>query len=106
MKLHVPIPKPRWYNILLRVAAVLTLLALALMCWSVLQPTPLPVLLAMSAGQGLGIMAFAMFGLVVFADLRRHIRLRKPDEIEATEASPEAPIDPAVAPSPSKDTPS
>ena len=45
-------------------------------------------------------------GLVVFADLRRHIRLRKPDEIEATEASPEAPIDPAVAPSPSKDTPS
>lgn len=55
----------------LRISAVLTLLALALMCWSLLVPTPLPVMVAMSVGQGLGTLAFAIFGLVVFKDITR-----------------------------------
>ena len=65
---------------LLRTAAVLTLLALALMVWSMLQPTPLPVMLAMSVGQGIGTLAFALYGYVVIADLRRARRARREGE--------------------------
>ena len=62
---------------LLRVSAALTLIALALMVWSMLQPTPLPVMLAMSVGQALGTLAFALYGYVVIADLRRARRARR-----------------------------
>lgn len=55
----------------LRASAILTLLALGLMVWSVIVPTPLPVMLAMSLGQMLGTAAFAMYGWVVLRDLRR-----------------------------------
>ena len=54
----------------LRVACVLTIVALALMVWSVLAPTPLPVMLAMTVGQGLGTIAFAIFVWTVVQDLR------------------------------------
>jgi hypothetical protein len=62
---------------LLQAAAVLTLLALALMVWSVLVPTPLPVMLAMSLGQALGTSAFAMFVVAILIDLRRSRRIRR-----------------------------
>ena len=65
---------------LLRVSAALTLVALALMAWSMLQPTPLPVMLAMSVGQGIGTLAFALYGYVVVADLRRSRRTRSQGE--------------------------
>src|SRR5262249_53729837 len=42
-------------------AAIMTLVGLALMIWSMAQPTPMPVILAMSVGQGLGILAFLLF---------------------------------------------
>ena len=58
----------------LRVAAVFTLVALALMVWSMLAPTPLPVMLAMTVGQGFGTLAFALFLYVVVRDLRRDRR--------------------------------
>ncbi len=58
-------------------ASALTLLALALMVWSVFQPTPMPVMLAMSLGQALGTGAFAMFGLAILIDLRRSRRVRR-----------------------------
>ena len=64
-------------NRFLRGAAVLTLVALALMVWSVLQPTPLPVMLAMSLGQVIGTAAFAMYGYVVIRDLRRQFVRRR-----------------------------
>ena len=65
-------------NRFLRGASVLTLLALALMVWSVLQPTPLPVMLAMSLGQVLGTAAFGMYGYVVLRDVRRqYVRRRE-----------------------------
>lgn len=64
-------------SIWLRISAVLTLLALALMVWSVLVPTPLPVMLAMTVGQGLGTAAFAIYGWVVFKDLTRTRRARR-----------------------------
>ena len=82
------IPRPRWYNVLLRVAAVLTLVALALMVWSVLQPTPMPVLVAMMVGQVFGTIAFACYGLVVIADLRRTYRRRQAGEPEESGAVP------------------
>jgi len=64
-------------NFWLRLSAVLTLIALALMVWSVLVPTPLPVMLAMTVGQALGTTAFAIFGLVVLNDLTRTRRARR-----------------------------
>ena len=58
----------------LRVAAVLTLCGLALMVWSILVPTPLPVMLAMSVGQVLGTTAFALYLYIVVRQLRRERR--------------------------------
>ncbi len=62
---------------LLRWSAVLTLIALGLMVWSMLKPTPMPVMLAMTAGQGLGILAFLMYLFVVVQDFRRVRRERR-----------------------------
>jgi hypothetical protein len=62
---------------LVRAAAVLTLIALGLMVWSMLDPTPWPVMLAMSFGQGLGTLAFALYGLAIYKDLRRIQRERR-----------------------------
>jgi len=62
---------------LLRAAAILTLVGLAFMVWSMLDPTPLPVMLAMSVGQAIGTLAFAMYGLAVYKDLRRIRRERR-----------------------------
>lgn len=63
-------------------AAILTLIGLALMIWSMAQPTPMPVILAMSVGQGLGILAFLLFGIVVLVD-----QLRKQREAGAHDAA-------------------
>lgn len=62
---------------LLRISAILTIVGLALMVWSMLQPTPLPVMLAMSIGQLFGTVAFGMYGYVIVADLRRAQRQRR-----------------------------
>jgi hypothetical protein len=58
----------------LRIACVLTLVGLALMTWSMLQPTWMPVMLAMTLGQLVGTVAFAMFAFRIVGDLRRSIR--------------------------------
>lgn len=63
-------------TMLLRISAVLTLLALALMVWSMLVPTPLPVMLAMTAGQVLGTAAFGLYLFVIVRDLRRTYQRR------------------------------
>jgi purine-cytosine permease-like protein len=72
----------RWTPGILVVAVIMTLLGLALMVWSMAQPTPMPVILAMSVGQGLGILAFLLFGIVVLVD-----QLRKQREAGAREAA-------------------
>lgn len=56
---------------LLRFAAVLGLAALALMVWSILDPRPVPVLVAMSLGQALGTGSLLLYVVVVIADMRR-----------------------------------
>ena len=58
----------------LQIACVLTLVGLALMTWSMLQPTWLPVMLAMTLGQLVGTTAFAIFAVRIVGDLRRSIR--------------------------------
>ncbi len=64
-------------TLLLRIAAVFTLCALALMVWSLLEPTPLPVMVAMSVGQVFGTAAFAAYGYVVLRDVLRLRRTRQ-----------------------------
>jgi len=63
--------KTRQYPRVLTAACLLALVALALMVWSVLDPTPMPVLVAMSVGQVLGTISLLAFGGVVLADMRR-----------------------------------
>jgi hypothetical protein len=58
----------------LRWSAILTLVGLALMVWSMLQPTPLPVMLAMTAGQVIGTAAFVIYLFVVIRELRRDLK--------------------------------
>lgn len=60
---------------ILRISAVLTLIALALMVWSMLDPTPVPVMIAMTVAQGLGTLAFGLYGYVILQDLRRYKRV-------------------------------
>jgi hypothetical protein len=61
------VDRPRF----LQGACVLALLGLGLMVWSLFDPHPIPVILAMSLGQVLGTLSFLVFLVVVAYDLRR-----------------------------------
>ncbi len=52
-------------------ASVLTLFALALMVWSLLDQTLVPIMFAMSIAQALGTLALAAYMFVVIRDLAR-----------------------------------
>ena len=54
----------------LRIACVMAIVGLALMMWSLLDPRPPPVLIALSVGQVIGTLSFAIFIWVVIADYR------------------------------------
>jgi hypothetical protein len=54
----------------LRWAALSGVVSLLLMVWGVLDPHPIALVIAMSAGQVLGTLAFAVFCAVVLTDLR------------------------------------
>lgn len=56
---------------LLVVACVLGLIALGLMSWSLFDQGWIPVMMAMSVGQLIGTLSFALFLLVVIIDLRK-----------------------------------
>jgi hypothetical protein len=55
-------------------ACLLALVALGLVVWSLLDPRPIPVIVAMSVGQALGTVSFVAFLLVVAGDLRSRYR--------------------------------
>ena len=55
----------------LRFAALCGLLSLALMVWGVIDPHPISLVIAMSVGQALGSVAFAVFCIIAIEDLRR-----------------------------------
>lgn len=50
------------------------LLALGLIVWSLLDPRPIPVIVAMSVGQAIGTFSFAAFLFVVLTDIRSHYK--------------------------------
>jgi len=52
-------------------ACALGLVGLALMSWSLFDQGWIPVMMAMSIGQGIGTLSFGLFLLVVIIDLRR-----------------------------------
>ena len=58
----------------LRLSALLTLAGLGFMVWSMLAPTPLPVMLAMTVGQAFGSTAFGIYVYIVVRELRREWR--------------------------------
>jgi hypothetical protein len=60
-------------------ASLLALVALSLIVWAVLDPRPVPVIVAMSVGQVLGTLSFCAFLAVVIGDLRaRYKRVSVP----------------------------
>jgi len=52
-------------------ACVLGLIGLALMSWSLFEQGWIPVMAAMSVGQGVGTLSFVLFLAIVFIDLRK-----------------------------------
>ncbi len=64
----------------LRLAAFLALAGLVFMVWSLVDPRPIPIMAAMSIGQGLGMVSFGMFLIVVLVDAWRASRRAPPDE--------------------------
>ena len=62
---------------LCQVSAVFTIIGLGLMVWSLVDPTPLPVMLAMSLGQAFGTAAFGLYLFAIMIDLRRDRRARR-----------------------------
>lgn len=70
---------PRWLRaqLLVRVACAVGLLALASMAVGVLFPYALPVVFAMSAGQGLGVLAFVCYLLAIIAEVVQHEKARR-----------------------------
>jgi hypothetical protein len=65
---------PRWLRaqLLARLACGVGLLALACIAAGVLFPYALPVVLAMSVGQGLGALAFMCYLLAIVAEVLHH----------------------------------
>jgi fatty acid desaturase len=62
---------------ILRVACLLALFALAMFVWSLFDPRPIPVILAMSVGQVLGTFSLLAFLAVVACELRDEQRREK-----------------------------
>jgi hypothetical protein len=64
---------------LVRTACVLGLVGLALMVWSVFDPRVWPILVALSVGQVVGTVCFALFLVVIARDVNIVRRLRRDD---------------------------
>jgi len=71
----------------LRLSAALTTVGLILMVWSLAVPRPLPIMLAFTAGQGIGTLAFALYLAVIVIDIRRRMVERRDAADAATAAT-------------------
>jgi hypothetical protein len=60
----------------LEFACVCALFALSLMIWSLFDPRPIPVVVAMSVGQALGTLSLLAFVYVVVAEWRAQLALQ------------------------------
>jgi hypothetical protein len=63
--------------ILVRVACWVGLLALLIMAWPLFVPRTVPVLVSMSAGQGLGAFAFLCYLGSILLEVRRHEQVER-----------------------------
>jgi hypothetical protein len=66
-------------------ACVLALFALGLIVWSLLDPRPIPVIVAMSVAQVIGTLSFAAFLFVVVIDVRSRYKKVDPRSPESEE---------------------
>ena len=73
----------------IRIACVSSLIALALMAWSMVDSQPIAVIIAMSVGQALGTLSLVLFLIVVIWDLRR-ARVLAPSSERAPGSKPPA----------------
>lgn len=64
---------------MLRVSCVLTLIGLSMCTWALLDPRPIPLILAMSAAQGIGTLAFLIYLLVIALELKSRGIFKKYD---------------------------
>jgi hypothetical protein len=71
-----------------RLAAVVALLALACMTWSLLDPRPIPIMVAMSVGQGLGTLSLGLYAVVVIVEARRAARAAPPPDTDGASERP------------------
>lgn len=85
LRSHVEHWSVRW---LTRLACVLALVGLAIMCFSVLVARPLPVIFAMSGGHAIGIAAFSCYLIAVILDLARREGNLPPYVSSAPDAAP------------------
>ena len=74
---------------LLQVGCVLALLGLAVMSWSIVDPSPLPVIAAMSVGQALGGAAFLCYLMAIVVDM---VRTTPRKTAKGLEPPPEGPF--------------
>jgi hypothetical protein len=58
-------------------ACILTLVAIVLMSWSVLDPTPLPVMMALSVGEGIGTLGLLCYLAAVLLQQRATSKARR-----------------------------
>ncbi len=63
--------KPTRFEGRVRIACVLALVALGLMAWSQFDPSPIPVIVAMSVGQAIGTLSLAYYGIAILAEMRQ-----------------------------------
>jgi hypothetical protein len=72
---------------LVRVACYIGIVALGFMVWSALVPAALPVVIGMSVGQGLGVLAMLCYGVAVISDTARSRRasMRPPPPPETSD---------------------
>ena len=70
---------------ILAAACSFALLAVGLMIWSLFDPRPIPVIVAMSIGQVLGTLSLLSLGYVVAADWRGRVAPPKEDLAPANE---------------------
>jgi MFS family permease len=65
----------RWHvRALVRIACAIGIVALLLMAWSAIEPAALPIVVGMSVGQGLGVLAFGCYLLAILTDMARSSR--------------------------------
>ena len=71
----------------LRWAAILAIIALIFIVWSLFDPTPVPIIISMSVGQLVGTLSFGLYLAVVVPELWRTLRAQGKEAPESSSES-------------------